>query len=108
MTFSSVCAALETSLTRSGRGLDRFLRNDETLLQMEMEAVLMSLMKDARILPSLVEAFPTLNLGWTHLLTAPLSQGLGLHQAKQQGLRSPAGRGAGHVCLNIAHTWTHT
>lgn len=35
MTFSSVCATLETSLTRSGKGLDHFLRNDETLLQRE-------------------------------------------------------------------------
>lgn len=55
MTFSSVCAALETSLTRSGKGLDHFLRNDETLLQRETEAALMSFMRDARILPSPVK-----------------------------------------------------
>jgi len=79
MTFSSVCAALETSLTRSGKCLDRFLGNDEMLFQRETEAALKSLMRDVRILPSPVK-FPALNLGWTHLLKVPLTQGLGLHQ----------------------------
>lgn len=41
---------METSLTRLAKGLDCFLRNDETLLQRETEAALMSLMRDARFL----------------------------------------------------------
>lgn len=86
MTFSSVCAALETSLTRSGTDLDCFLRT-EMLLQRETEAALVSLMRDVRILPSLWNR-GKLNLGWTHLLKALLTQGLGLHQAKHRGLRS--------------------
>ena len=51
---------METSLTRSGKGLDLFIRNDETLLQSETEAALMSLMRDVRILPSPVK--------WRHSL----------------------------------------